>query len=154
VRRLYQGEVLTGLFDAVPAGNERFVVSGSSVATEDMTLYDVLPHMHMVGKEIKVTMTPPDGQTALLFYIKDWDFNWQETYVFKEPLQLKAGTRLDLEAIYDNSTKNPNNPFKPPRTVTYGDQTFNEMCSVYLGGTSNRKDGWLPMEKVVEKKKQ
>jgi peroxiredoxin/cytochrome c553 len=154
VIRPYQVEVLIGLFEAIPAGNEHFVVKGTSYVTEDMILYDLLPHMHMVGKEIKVTMTPPDGQPTLLFHIKDWDFNWQETYIFEEPLQVKAGTRLDLEAVYDNSAKNPNNPFQPPRTVIYGEQTFNEMCSVYLGGTSVRKDGWLPLSDLAEKKKQ
>jgi Copper type II ascorbate-dependent monooxygenase, C-terminal domain len=152
VNRSYQGEVLTGLFENIPAGNERFVVKGTFIATEKMTLYDLLPHMHMVGKEIKVTITPPDGPPTLLFQIKDWDFNWQETYVFKEPVEVKAGTRLDLEAIYDNSAKNANNPFNPPRTVSYGDQTFNEMCSVYLGGTSDGKDGWLPIIRAVKKK--
>ena len=100
--------------------------------------------MHMLGKEIKVTATQPDGKAALLFHIKDWDYNWQETYHFKEPLKLKAGTRLDLEAVYDNSAGNPNNPFNPPRDVTFGEQTFNEMCFVFLGGTSERKGVRLP----------
>ena len=40
---------------------------------------------------------------------------------------------------YDNSSKNPNNPFTPPRPVTYGEQTFNEMCFVFLGGTGKAK---------------
>jgi len=154
VDRLYQGEVLAGVFQAIPAGNERFVVEGTALVSEDMILFDVMPHMHMVGKEIKVMMTPPAGKTALLFHIKDWDFNWQETYVFKEALKLKAGTRLNLEAVYDNSAKNPTNPFKPPRLVTYGEQTFNEMCNVYLGGTSDRKDTWLPVQQTMGTKTQ
>ena len=94
--------------------------------------------MHMLGREIKATLRPPDGPPQTLVAIKDWDYNWQETYFFKEPIPVKAGTKFEVEAIYDNSAKNPNNPSRPPRLVTYGEQTTNEMCFVFLGLTSNQ----------------
>jgi peroxiredoxin len=147
VERPFQGGVMSGLFLVIPAGNDHFVVKGTSYVTDDMTLYDIMPHMHMVGKAIKVTMTPPGGQPVLLFNVPQWDYNWQETYYFKEPLHLKPGTRLDLEAVYDNSANNPSNPFSPPRAVLLGEQTFNEMCFVFLGGTSERRGTGLPLAK-------
>jgi hypothetical protein len=152
VERPFQGGLMAGLFFQIPANNERFVVKGQSSVNADMTLHDIMPHMHMLGKEIKVTMTPPEGKPVLLFHIKDWDYNWQETYFFKEPLKLKAGTQLDLEAVYDNSANNPNNPFNPPQVVTFGEQTFNEMCFVFLGGTSERKGTTLPVSRFGTKK--
>ena len=63
--------------------------------------------MHLLGKEIKVTMTPPDGKPKTLLAIKDWDYNWQETYFFKEPLQVKAGTRFDVEAHLRQQRQEP-----------------------------------------------
>src|SRR5205823_4718336 len=125
VDRPFQGGIMAGIFLAIPAGDERFVVKGTASVSEDMLLHSIMPHMHMLGKQIKVTMTPPEGAPTLLFNVKEWDYNWQETYFFKEPLKLKAGTTLDLEAVYDNSAKNPSNPFNPPRVVTYGEQTTN-----------------------------
>ena len=107
-------------------------------ASQDFTLHTISPHMHMIGKEIAVTMTPPDGPARKLIAIKEWDYNWQETYIFKEPIQVKAGTRFHVDAYYDNSDKNPHNPSSPPKLVTFGEQTFNEMCFVFLGGTSER----------------
>jgi hypothetical protein len=145
VNRPLQGDVLAASFQTIPAGVERFVVKGSAVASADLVLYDVLPHMHMLGKEIKLTLTSPAGKQTLLFHIKDWEYNWQETYFFKEPVTVPAGASLDLEAVYDNSARNPRNPFTPPRAVTYGEQTFNEMCNVYLRGTSDRKGSALPL---------
>jgi hypothetical protein len=71
--------------------------------------------------------------------IKEWDYNWQETYWFKEPLKVKAGTRLDIEAIYDNSSKNPNNPRNPPALVLFGEQTTNEMLFGFFGVTSEER---------------
>jgi hypothetical protein len=37
-----------------------------------------------------------------------------------------------MQAIYNNSTSNPDNPSKPPQRVTYGEQTTNEMCICFL----------------------
>ena len=115
---------------------------------QDCKLYSVMPHMHMLGREVKVTLTPPGGKPMTLVAIKDWEYNWQETYFLKEPIDLKPGTRLAVEAIYDNSDKNPNNPFSPPRWVRFGEQTTDEMCFIFLGATSDtpgrikvRRDG-------------
>jgi hypothetical protein len=97
-----------------------------------------MPHMHLIGREIKVTMTPPDGPPRTLVAIKDWDYNWQETYFFKEPIRVKAGTRFDVEGVYDNSEKNPNNPNNPPKNVFFGEYTTNEMCYGFLAVTGDR----------------
>jgi hypothetical protein len=126
-----------GLFPGVPANDERCQVKGSIPVREDCTLYSIMPHMHLVGKEIKVTLRPAEGEAKTLLAIKDWDYNWQETYFLKQPLKLKAGDALEVEAVYDNSSKNPNNPNNPPRAVFVGEQTTNEMCFVFLGATAD-----------------
>ncbi len=146
VERPYQGGVLSGGFlFTIPAGAERHPLKGTSWATADCELHSIMAHMHLLGKEIKVTMTTPEGKKQTLLNITDWDYNWQESYFFKEPVRVKSGTRFDVEAIYDNSLKNPNNTFNPPRAVTFGEQTTNEMCFVFLGGVSGRPRQTLPL---------
>ena len=128
----------TGLlknFFMIPAGDEAFKLTGERYVTKDFTLYSISPHMHLIGKSIKLTMTPPDGKAQTLLGIDQWDYNWQEIYMLKEPIQVKAGTKFEVEAVYDNSAKNPMNPSNPPKLVTFGEQTTNEMCFVFLGGT-------------------
>lgn len=137
VSKRYQALVLPGRFLFIPAGADDFKVTGTIYVNEDCTLHSVLPHMHMIGKSINVTLTPPEGEARTLVAIKEWDYNWQETYFFKEPLVVKAGTKFEVEARYDNSAKNPRNPFNPPKLVRIGEQTTDEMCFVFLGGTSN-----------------
>jgi peroxiredoxin len=129
---------LRDVFFAIPAGAEHFKLQGTMWIDQDCTIYYVLPHMHKLGKEIKVTMTPPDSPTRTLVAIRDWDYNWQETYMFKEPIKVKSGTRFEVEAFYDNSLGNPNNPNNPPKVVTYGQQTTDEMCFIFLGATSDK----------------
>jgi hypothetical protein len=85
-----------------------------------------------------VTLTPPDGSPQTLVAIDDWEYNWQETYILKQPLHIQVGTRFDVEAFYDNSAGNPNNPNNPPQLVRFGNQTTDEMCFVSLGLTADR----------------
>ena len=120
----------------IPAGEANHKIGGSVYVQSDCTMYSVMPHMHLIGKSVKITMTPPDGQKLTLVDITDWDYNWQETYWFKKPLNLKAGTKLEIEAIFDNSSKNPNNPSNPPKRVMFGEQTTNEMLFGFCGVTS------------------
>lgn len=125
-----------GLFFSIPAGAERFKLQGDAWAANDFTLFFVTPHMHMLGKQIGLTMTSPDGKPQTLIDINSWDYNWQESYMLKEPIHVKKGTKFHVDAVFDNSDKNPLNPFSPPRRITFGEQTTNEMCFVFLGGTT------------------
>lgn len=138
VERRFQGMVIPGRFFMIPAGDASYRVAGGIICQQDCQIHAVTPHMHMLGKEIKITLTPPDGKPQTLLAIKDWDYNWQETYFFKEPIAIKAGTRLDMEAVFDNSAQNPSNPNNPPRAVFAGRQTTNEMCFGFLGATSDQ----------------
>lgn len=152
----YQAASVTGgsgsgpfrLFFSIPAGEERFKLDGNAYAVKDFTLLSITPHMHLLGKQIRLTMTPPDGKEQKLLAINQWDYNWQEMYFLKEPIQVKAGTKFHVEAIYDNSEKNPLNPFSPPRRVTLGEQTTNEMCFVFLGGYSDTRLPVLPVSPI------
>jgi peroxiredoxin/mono/diheme cytochrome c family protein len=129
--------VLPGRFLFIPAGIEDFPVTGSIVVDQDCDLHSIMPHMHLLGKSIRVTMTPPGREAVPLINVPDWDYNWQETYFFKQPLRIKSGTRFDVEAHFDNSARNPLNPNTPPRLVRFGEQTTDEMCFVFFSATSD-----------------
>ncbi|MBI1916181.1 MAG: redoxin domain-containing protein [Planctomycetes bacterium] len=131
-----QGVVVPGHFFYIPPGADNYKVKGDMWIAQDCTLHMVTPHMHLLGKSIKVTMTPPGGTATTLVDIAEWDYNWQETYFFKEPVKVKAGTRFSVEAVYDNSDKNPSNPSSPPKLVLVGEQTTNEMCFGFIGVTT------------------
>jgi mono/diheme cytochrome c family protein len=98
----------------------------------DMHAIGIAPHMHLLGREMKVTATYPDGTVAPLIYIDDWDFHWQGTYTFARPVPLPGGTRIDVEAVYDNSPTNRRNPSTPPRAVGWGEATTDEMCIAFV----------------------
>ena len=98
--------------------------------SRDILLTSVMPHMHWLGKDFTFTAVLPDeAETRIpLIQIDRWNFNWQGTYAFAEPIRLPKGAWLEMEAHFDNSAENPANPNSPPKVVSWGDQTTDEMC--------------------------
>lgn len=94
----------------------------------DVRALAIWPHMHLLGREMKVVATTPDNQEIPLLWVKDWDFNWQDGYEYKNPPMLPKGSKIKLTARYDNSKDNPVNPNSPPKRVTFGEGTNDEMC--------------------------
>lgn len=106
----------------------------------DVHVRSMFPHMHMLGREMKVTAKLPDGTVRKLIYVDDWDFSWQATYYYKEPVFLPKGTKMDVVATYDNSAKNPRQTSQPPVKVSYGEQTTDEMCFAIFGLTMDTQN--------------
>jgi len=117
----------------IPPGEANYQTEGTiPPIPADVTLLQIMPHMHLLGREMTVTARLPDGTEKKLVRVPNWDFNWQTTYRFKEPVKLPRGTVIHMTARYDNSESNPHNPSKPPRWVTWGEQTTDEMCMAFL----------------------
>jgi hypothetical protein len=110
----------------IPAGDGNYEVHSSWTAQEDVRLVDLMPHMHVRGKDFTYTAVYPDGRRELLLSVPKYDFNWQLLYRFKDPLYLPKGARIDCVAHFDNSTANRYNP-DPTKDVRWGDQTWEEM---------------------------
>jgi mono/diheme cytochrome c family protein len=133
-RRLHM--VRTKAWDfVIPAGAARTSVRAWATVPEDLEALTVHAHMHLLGREVTVTAHRPDGTTRPLLRIDDWDFEWQLLYYFKRPVPLPSGTRIEVECVYDNSAANLRNPSSPPRQVTSGFETTDEMCLASVLGT-------------------
>ncbi len=73
--------------------------------------------MHLLGREFLAYALKPGGDTIPLIRIKKWDFRWQYFYTFKKMVKIPKGSTIHIEGVYDNTRKNPNNPFNPPQLV-------------------------------------
>ncbi len=147
----------------IAAGTQAYRRSTSYTLPRDVIMVGVVPHMHLLGKAMKVTATLPDKTEKTLIDIKNWNYNWQDEYYYERPFKLPEGTRLDVEAVFDNSADNPSNPSSPPKRVTWGDGTKDEMlfCFFLLSAEKtedlihvifdNLKHDSMQPRKVVEK---
>ena len=130
----YVDGVVIGTQDLdIPPGEESYWRRFSMDVPAGMTLTDVTPHMHFLGREFISVATLPDGREQPLIRIADWDFRWQNTFTYREPVHLPAGSRIDAWVRYDNSAENPQNPAVPPRSVTWGWETTDEMSELWIG---------------------
>lgn len=116
----------------IPANTERTFNNQFRVPFNG-SMIGVAPHMHLIGRSIEVFgIRPTGGDTIRMIRIPQWDFHWQGNYIFQKVQVVPAGTMLRSFATYDNTTNNPANPSNPPRTVSLGEATTDEMFLVYF----------------------
>lgn len=118
----------------IPAGDPNYKAVDAFVLPVDLEIKSIWPHLHMAGKQVEVWAELPDRSRKPLLKISDWDFNWQDTYVYKDPFRLPRGTRIVAEFTWDNSAANPRNPNHPPKRIPLGEGSTDEMAGLIIGG--------------------
>ncbi|MDB5322111.1 MAG: Calcium-binding EF-hand-containing protein [Phycisphaerales bacterium] len=116
----------------IPPGARDYKWADSITLPVAVEIPAITPHAHYICKDMQVWATLPTGEKRWLIWIKDWDFDWQGQYRYKAPVELPAGTKIDMVYTYDNSADNPRNPSSPPQRVRRGEQTTDEMGITFL----------------------
>ncbi len=122
---------------SIPAGAKEHVVTQNFDVPALMAgkIVGVTPHMHLLGKQIKVEVTRPNEAAQCLVNIPSWDFNWQNSYLYQTPITVPANSRVKLTCTFDNSIDNPYNPNTPPKVVRWGEATTDEMALAFVAFT-------------------
>jgi hypothetical protein len=88
-------------------------------------LVSVMPHMHGLGRRETMTLIRAGSEQAeCLADVPSWDFEWQLTYFYEEPVTLSADDQLEVSCTWDTSA------LTEPTFPGWG--TSNEMCLVTL----------------------
>jgi hypothetical protein len=116
---------LTNDHFVIPPGVPDYRVEAWGTLPNDALLLSFFPHMHLRGKRFEYNIVGKDARIETLLRV-NYHFHWQMSYRLAEPLELKAGTKLQAEAWFDNSRGNPHNP-DPDAAVRWGEQTSDEM---------------------------
>jgi peroxiredoxin/mono/diheme cytochrome c family protein len=146
----FQSIAVPGIFLSIPPNEKQYKIDQKYEVNEDLVAHWLVPHMHLLGRDIELLMQRPGEEEKSLIQIKDWDYNWQEMYQLKEPVKLPKGTTMRIRATFDNSSGNPLNPSSPPRNVRIGEQTTDEMCFVFMGVAAPTRS-WLKLSIPVPK---
>lgn len=117
---------------SIPPGEPNYVTHAvSSPFPAGAELLSMSPHMHVRGSSYRYELEQPNGQMQLLLDIPQYDFNWQTTYVLRDPIKMNGGERMFCTASFNNSADNLANP-DPGDSVRWGDQTWDEMMIGYF----------------------
>ncbi|MEX0677898.1 MAG: redoxin domain-containing protein [Pirellulales bacterium] len=139
VKQIVRGGLVGDTGFRIPAGDANYEVTARHLFLKDTLLLNLTPHMHLRGKDFKFEAEYPDGRREVLLDVPKYDFNWQLRYMLVEPKLMPKGTRLHCTAHFDNSADNQANP-DPTDTVTFGDQTWNEMMFGFYSSIDPKQD--------------
>jgi tetratricopeptide (TPR) repeat protein/mono/diheme cytochrome c family protein len=116
----------------IPPSVKDFIVTDEFTLPEDVELLAIYPHAHYLGRDLQAFATYPDGTKKSLVHIPQWNLNWQAVYRYAAPVELPAGTVVSMRYSYDNSDENALNPNDPPKRVTAGNSSSDEMAHLWL----------------------
>ena len=119
----------------LPAGSRVEEARAKFVTPVPLSLLSLWPHAHQLATMLEVIAHVPGTESRRLLDIREWNFDQQQPYSFREPQHFPAGTRFELCVRYDNSSTNPANPTVPARTVRFGESPSDEMALVILQTT-------------------
>jgi hypothetical protein len=86
-------------------------------------VYGVLPHMHTLGRTLRVNALS-GGTSTCLVDVDRWDFHWQNAWWYEKPLEFASIASLNITCGYDTRTRTT--------PVTWGEGTSDEMCLNYV----------------------
>jgi hypothetical protein len=127
----------------IPAGEGNHQVVSRYTFRQDSHITDLMPHMHLRGKDFQYKLIYPDGTSKILLSVPKWDFNWQTRYELAEPIAAPKGSRVECLAHFDNSTANKWNP-DATKNVRWGQQTWEEMMIGFIGFTLDEQNLLMP----------
>src|SRR6185295_19565108 len=85
---------LAGTFNLfIPPQDPNYEVRAVYVVNQDINMVSLFPHMHLRGKDMKMTATYPGGRQETLLNVPSYDFSWQLFYYPKTRIKLPKGTR-------------------------------------------------------------
>jgi len=116
----------------IPPGEKNFIVTDEFSLPADAAVLAIYPHAHYLGHDLQAFATFPDGTRKSLIHIPNWNLNWQAVYRYAAPVILPAGTVISMRYSYDNSDENALNPNDPPKRVTAGNSSSDEMAHLWL----------------------
>ena len=116
----------------IPPGDRAYKVTDHFSIPVDVDVIGINPHAHYICKDMLGYAVLPNGTRRTLLHIPDWNFNWQQQYLYPTPVRLPAGTDVVMEFTYDNSDDNPRNPLHPPRRVVWGPSSTDEMAGLHI----------------------
>ena len=103
--------------------------------TQNELVVKATPHMHLLGRSLKMTLNPGTAGEKILLYRPNYNFDDQSPTVLQKPIALKIGDTVRIECTYDPTLRGllPQLKNLPPRYVTWGEGSSDEMCLGALG---------------------
>jgi hypothetical protein len=100
------------------------------VMDKNFNVISAAPHMHLLGKSLKLILNPGMANEQILLNQTNYNFDDQSATVLKNPIAVKKGDVIRVECTYDPTLRQklPALRSLAPRYVTWGEGSSDEMC--------------------------
>ena len=107
--------------------------------TQNELAIKATPHMHLLGKSMRLILNPGTASEQILLDRPKYNFDDQSPTVLAKPVALKIGDTVRVQCTFDPSLRSLLPQFKklPPRYVTWGEGSSDEMCLGVLAVSRN-----------------
>ncbi len=92
------------------------------------------PHMHLLGRALKITANPGTANETVLLDNQNYNFDDQSAKVLPKPFKLNVGDTVRVQCTFDPTLRQKLPVLKnlPPKYITWGECSGDEMCLVVL----------------------
>lgn len=122
----------------IPPGESRYVIRLHKIVQTDADVVGLVPLAHPLMVSLQVTAYRPDETATVLLWTRGSRFDWRPTYIYKQPISLPRGTRLEVVAYFDNSPGNPYLENESPRSVRLSNLTPDPLCTLLVAQRTDR----------------
>lgn len=107
--------------------------------TQSEIVIKATPHMHLLGRSMRLTLNPGTPGEKILLDRPKYNFDDQSPTVLAKPISLKIGDTVRVQCTFDPTLRAilPQTKKLPPRYVTWGEGSSDEMCLGVLGVARN-----------------
>ena len=108
-------------------------------AQTSYTIIAAGPHMHLLGRSLKMVLNPDTPNEQVILDVKNYDFDNQVAQVLAQPIKVKSGEIIRVQCTFDPTLRQllPSLRNLPPRYVTWGEGSSDEMCLGVLSVATN-----------------
>jgi len=110
-----------------PAGDS---TSCTWPVTKAGTIVRVGAHMHLLGRTLQIILNPGTPTQKTVLDVSNYNFHYQRAYNLSTPIPVVPGDKIEVSCSYDPTLRQelPSLRNLPPRFVTWGDGSSDEMC--------------------------
>ncbi len=105
----------------IPANAENYRLQASYTVPQTAQAVALRPRLFPFAKFLEASAHRPDGSVEVLLIAREYRYDWQPAYVFKKPVSLPKGTRIEIVAYLDNSENNPRLPNDVSQELKFDD---------------------------------
>ena len=130
---------------AALCGQNPFKPVASTISTCDkvmnskFTVIAAAPHMHLLGRTMKLILNPGKANQNILLDVPNYNFDDQSAIILKKPVQVNPGDTIRVECTFDPTLRQKLPALKnlAPRYITWGEGSSDEMCLGVIAATKS-----------------